>query len=224
MRKLIAIMMMLLPMLAWGQNIKQTETAYSETVKEIVNSYKMYSYENDYHGEDFNVCGLPLKNGDYAMWLFVKSPNVTFFQIYAKGVSKLRDALIFAKDKFCEWDSVARTNNVKDFSKDLEIKFPKQLLCWFVGDRNYGRKNVPIKFVFKADENGDTSIVSSFSVTSAKNPYISTEYSLAFSSPMDVQALIDALNKDNIKSGLSEVSERLQTVIKNTVKSSSLFQ
>lgn len=224
MKKLIAIVMMLLPMLAWGQEIKQTERAYSETVKELIKSFKMYEYENNYYSEDFDVCGLPLKNGDYALWIFVQSPDIAFFQINAKNVDKLRNALKLAKDKFCEWDSVARVNNVRDFSKDLEIKFPKQLLCWFVNNRPYGQKNVPVKFVFKVDDNGNTNIISSFSVGSAKNRFVSTEYSLAFSSPMDIQTLIDALDEDKIKSGLSKVSERLQTVIKTSVENSSLFQ
>lgn len=221
MKKLIAIVMLLFPLFVIAQTT-QAEVELSETVEKIYRDFEMYEYENEYYCDSFPVCGLPAKKS--VIWVFVKSSNSSFFQIETNKLGKLRDALKLTKAKFCEWDSIAKTNNVKDFSKDIDIKFPKLLLVWINNDRFYAQKNVPIKFVFKADSFGNTSIVSSYYVTSAKNRFVTTRYALAFSSPEDFQEFINTIDADRINVGLKDVSNRIQSTILDEVENQKLFK
>lgn len=218
MNKLILAIILLLPTLAWGQT-EQSEQGWSDIVTKMIHDNKMYDYKNAYYGEEFAICGL-----EKSICIFVKSTDTAFFMIENKKLGKLKESLALVKNKFCEWDSIAKANSVTNFSKDIEVKLHKQLLGWSKNRVTYACNKVPIEFVFKVDSLGNTSIISSFYATAARDISIVTQYFLAFSSPDDLQEFIDSLDTQKINHGLKKISQRDPSFSNNKKEDEGLFK
>lgn len=123
----------------------------------------------------------------------------------AENIQNFIDALNVCKTKHIEWSEVAKNNNITDFRKTINVKFPNVELWWLGSKWFSSHKQNYIKPDFVVREN------TSFIVISGKanhwdNKYIDTRYYM-FLTPNDIDELVKVLNVDTINSILNQEKE-----------------
>lgn len=115
-------------------------------------------------------------------------------------ISKLE----YCKEKFKEWEKVAKTNNVTDYSKEFDVTFPDIEIYWWGEEwfstfsRNY------LKPLFFVGSDGKASFGASGKVKDWFNEDIDQQWYLILKSESEFDELIDALNPEKIKSELNK--------------------
>ena len=118
-------------------------------------------------------------------------------------IKKFRTQLSYCKNKFIEWEEVAKSNNISDFSKEIDATFPN-VEIWWVGLEWYSsyEKNF-IRPVFLVN-NGDASCGTMGQATHWANEFIDQEFYILFETANEIQSLIDALDITKIKYALNQ--------------------
>lgn len=121
-------------------------------------------------------------------------------------INKFRSQLAFCKNKFIEWEQVAKSNKISDFKKEINATFPN-VEVWWVGLEWYSsdKKNF-IKPLFLVN-NGDASFGAYGAVTHWNNEFITQSFYILFETANEIQSLIDALNISKIKASLNQDME-----------------
>ena len=163
------------------------------------------------------------------------------FMLPFNQVTKLRNYLIFIKQKFISWTTIAKQNKINSFSKyiflggsntrneEINSKFWNMYLqnayySYTKGNLSDRKNLIPDFFYFVVDKHGNTSVrywsknaievlkgaqlnisyIQGFwSTTPVKtytNPFIVKAHKIIFTTPEQIQSLIDALNIDKAKS------------------------
>ena len=107
-----------------------------ETFEEFLNLYlKIGSYENTAHEYTIRATK-PKDDGTYALCIDGhkygnNNEGDCGLLMMSKKVNSFIKAWEDAKSKYIEWKEVAKTNNVKDFKKVMDIKIPKVYAYWY---------------------------------------------------------------------------------------------
>ena len=114
--------------------------------------------------------------------------------------------LTYCKNKFVEWEQVAKSNNVYDFKKEIDATFPS-VEVWWVGLEWYSshKKNF-IKPLFLVN-NGDAAFGTTGAATHWNNEFITQSFYILFETAYEVQSLIDALDITKIKHALNQEAQ-----------------
>ena len=110
-----------------------------------------------------------------------------------KDLSKFRQAIIDARDKYVEWSQVADANNVKNFRKDIPVKFPKPIYWWEIAGERFYDDYTGWKMIFSASDNFSFAFMLA-ETKHMKNRYITENYEIVFSCVEDFNSLIDLLD------------------------------
>ena len=153
--------------------------------------------------------------GDLNIFIQVVGESSDYVMIRVEGeedIKRFRTQLAFCKNKFIEWEQVAKRNNVSDFKKEIDARFPN-VEVWWVGLEWYStnKKNF-IKPLFLVND-GDASFGATGDAFHWANEFIFQEFYILFETANEIQSLIDALNITKIKS-----------VLKRDIETDALFQ
>ena len=147
--------------------------------------------------------------GDLNVFIQVVGEDCEYVLVRVEGeedIKKFRSQLEYCKNKFIEWEQVAKRNNVSNFKKEIDATFPN-VEVWWVGLEWYSsnKKNF-IKPLFLVND-GDASFGATGAATHWNNGFITQSFYILFETPAEVQSLIDALNISKIKSSLDRDAE-----------------
>lgn len=153
------------------------------------------NYTNSYFGKDYEIEAAE-KNGKLQfvyIGVEAKDSKTAFISVDGKDLELFRTALELARDKYKEWASIAKNNNVTEMTKDIPVTFPKVNIAW-LGSKwwfPFGHK-VNFKFII-LDNN---KMVASWApkVTSSSNRYIDENIYFVFSDVDDFDNLIAQLD------------------------------
>ena len=115
-----------------------------------------------------------------------------------EDIKRFITQLTYCKNKFIEWEQVAKRNNVSDFKKEIDATFPS-VEVWWVGLEWYSsnKKNF-IKPLFLVN-NGDASFGATGAATHWCNSFITQSFYILFETAYEAQTLINALDIAKIK-------------------------
>ena len=119
----------------------------------------------------------------------------------AENIQNFIDALNVCKTKHIEWSEVAKSNNITDFRKPINVKFPSIRIMW-LGTKWYLSHKQNFNPEFVVGENTNFVVIAG-KANHWNNKYIDTKYYM-FLTPNDIDELVNALNVDNIYSIFSQ--------------------
>ena len=123
-----------------------------------------------------------------------------------EDIKKFRSQLAYCKNKFIEWEQVAKSNKVSNFKKEMDATFPS-VEVWWVGLEWYSsyKKNF-IKPLFVVND-GDAAFGTYGAATHWKNDFITQQFYILFETDSEIQSLIDALDITKIKHALDREAQ-----------------
>ena len=132
-----------------------------------------------------------------------QSEYVLIRVIGEEDIKRFITQLTYCRDKFIEWEQVAKRNNVSDFKKEIDATFPN-VEIWWVGLEWYSsyKKNF-IKPLFLVND-GDASFGATGAAMHWKNEFINQSFYILFETAYEAQSLINALDIAKIKSVLNQ--------------------
>ena len=185
MNKLLAFIMVLLPLAACAQTVG---TFSNQQAKRNDLRVELLKKDNKPTYVRFDA---QTKRGFGEVW------------IKYKDLAKFRQALIDARDKYVEWSQVADANNVKNFRKEIPVKFPKPIYWWEIAGERFYDDYTGWKMLFSATEN----FRFAFMLTETKhmkNRYITENFEIAFSCVEDFDSLINLLDPAKVDAVVGE--------------------
>ena len=201
MKKVLALIMVLLPLLACAITIEvgkvHNESVYVDMKR---NSNKPRC-----------LC-IPLKTDD---------GHDAKLEIKMSDVSKMRNLMFEARMKFTEWVKTAEENNVGDFSKDLPVKFFWTDASWIYGEYHSG--SVKPKLTFYKKDGVCFAIMSAY-VQASTNRYITATFTYTFLGVDDFSEWIAVLAHDNIQEKLAGATNYDLDKKENNVDYNKLFK
>ena len=175
MNNILAFIMVLLPILACAQTVGTFSNQHANRDNLRVELLKK---DNKPYYVRFDA---QTKRGYGEVW------------IKYKDLAKFRQALIDARDKYVEWSQVADANNVKNFRKDIPVKFPKPIYWWKIAGERFYDDYTGWKMIFSASDNFRYAFMLA-ETKHMKNRYITENYEIVFSCVEDFNSLIDLLD------------------------------
>lgn len=157
---------------------------------------------------EYNVIATTYKN-DLTVFIQVmgehKDDKVLVRIDGAENIQNFIDALNVCKIKHIEWSEVAKNNNITDFRKTINVKFPNVEL-WWLGSKWYSsHKQNYITPEFLVGENTNFVVIAG-KAKYWNSKYIDTEFYM-FLTPNYIDELVNALNVDTINSILNQEIE-----------------
>ena len=149
-------------------------------------------------------------NGALNVFIQVVGENSDYVMIRLTGESDIRQfisKLTYCKNKFVEWEQVAKQNKVFEYKKYMDVTFP-DVEVWWVGLEWYSsyKKNF-IKPIFLVNS-GQAGFGTNGRATHWANEFIDQGFYILFESASEIQSLINALNIPKIK---NELNKDIQT-------------
>lgn len=148
-------------------------------------------------------------NGALNVFIQVVGEYSEYVMIRVEGeedIRRFRTQLIHCKNKFIEWEQVAKSNNVYNIKKGIDVTFPN-VEVWWVGLEWYSSyKNNFIKPIFLVND-GDASFGTIGTATHWANDFIDQEFYILFETANEIQSLIDALDISKIRHELNQAAE-----------------
>lgn len=178
----------------------QTTSMYAE---KIVATYTMYGTKRNIEA------GIDSK-GALNVFIQVVGDNSDYVLVRITGeadIQKFRTQLSNCKDKFVEWEQVAKSNNISEFKKNMDITFPN-VEIWWVGLEwysSYDKNFIKPFFVIKG---GDAAFGTTGVATHWANEFIDQEFYMLFETAYEAQTLINALDITKIKNVLNQEKEK----------------
>ena len=133
-----------------------------------------------------------------------KSDKVFIIINGAENIQNFIDVLNVCKTKHIEWSEVAKTNNITDFRKPIDVKFPDVEIMW-LSNKWYLSHKLNFKPEFVVTENTNFVVIAG-KANHWDNKYIDTKYYM-FLTPNDIDELVKVLNVDTINSILNQETE-----------------
>jgi hypothetical protein len=148
-------------------------------------------------------------NGALNVFIQVVGENSDYVMIRVAGeqdIIKFRNQLTYCKNKFIEWEQVAKSNKISNFKKPMDATFPN-VEIWWVGLEWYSsyKKNL-IKPLFLVND-GDASFGATGAVTHWSNEFINQTFYILFETANEIQSLINALDITKIKYVLNQEAQ-----------------
>ena len=145
-------------------------------------------------------------DGSLNVFIQVVGEDSDYVMIRVAGeadIKRFRSQLEYCKQKFIEWEQVAKKNKVSDFKKQIDATFPN-VEIWWVGLEWYSsfRKNF-IKPLFLVND-GDASFGTYGAAKHWQNDFITQSFYVLFETAYEIQTLIDALDITKIKYSLNK--------------------
>lgn len=197
MRKLLLILAILLP-----------------TIARAGDFIKIAEYSNG--GETYDITAdAPNKKGKFTIFLYVRSHTSggCCLEIDSKNIDKFHDALLKVKEKYVEWDSIAKENRVESFKKTIDIQTPEMWVSWYYGDKwwdsNYKYWFKPY-FSYLESKKGEEEmdfVYYEFKVPS-DNRFIESDAVLIFVSPDEIDNLANVLNYEKLLESARKVHSK----------------
>lgn len=164
------------------------------------------SYNNTYIQKSYDIEISLEENDEFFLYIYALSLD----DICDNGGFLIKDvkheefinALIEAKLKYQEWTEVAKTNNIKDFDKDMKIN--SEVSGYFsYFDEWHIQLHVFLTFNYRIYEtNGNTKyilIIRTEKMQSSKNQYIDVDgFALVFTSADEIQEFVELISMDKI--------------------------
>ena len=123
-----------------------------------------------------------------------------------KDINIFRTQLAYCKNKFIEWEQVAKINKVTDFKKEIDARFPDVELWWIGLEWCSSYKQNFIKPLFLVND-GDASFGAYGAATHWNNEFITQSFYILFETAYEIQTLINALDITKIKSVLNREAQ-----------------
>ena len=165
------------------------------------------SYYTSYFGKEKSIQASKNSNGIYNVWIDVAGEydkDDVSIGIEGEDIPAFINALHQIKQKYAEWDNVAKQNNVKKISKDFEITFPRVTVAWYGSKWFFAFKHILSPRFMVLESTGSSYIVFSDKVQASSNEYIDQKYYLVFSSVNEVNDLISKISPDSIKAKMEQ--------------------
>lgn len=134
-----------------------------------------------------------------------KSDKVFIHIDGTENIQNFIDALNECKTKYIEWSEVAKSNNITDFRKPINVNFPNVDIMWLGNKWYLSRKQDFIKPEFFVSENSNFVVIAG-EAKHWDNEYIDTKFYM-FLTPNDIDVLVKVLNIDTINSILNQKTE-----------------
>ncbi len=165
---------------------------------------KLSSYHNSYFDKTYVV----LIDEDEAIYIGCTPDRAKELHIVVDKKQYV-DFVEFIKNvrqKYAEWDSVAKANEVTDLKKDMGFYSPKFSVAWKTSQWwwSFGHK-VSVRFLIIE---GKSVAVMSKKVKSSRNEYIDETFYLTFASLEDFDELLSAINIEEGKKLLEKKSNQ----------------
>ena len=126
------------------------------------------------------------------------STDIVNLILKEKNLEDFKNALIQIRDKFVEWEKVAKENNVTDMRKSFEISFPRLDVGWY-GSKWWFAFDQRFTPTFRVFDDGTCAMVVYKKVTSSSNQYIDQEVVFVLSSKAEFNELIDLLDVQKMR-------------------------
>lgn len=156
-------------------------------------------YQNSYFGKEFNI-EASQENGKLEqvyIGIEAKDAKKAFITIKGSDLELFKTALELVKDKYLEWQKIAKDNNVTELDKVFDIKFPSVSIAWSGSKWWFSFGNI-IKMRFLILESGKMIAVWAPKVTSSSNRYIDEQIYFALEGEEDFDNLISQLSYQSI--------------------------
>ncbi|MBO7337067.1 MAG: hypothetical protein ILP23_04720 [Paludibacteraceae bacterium] len=160
-------------------------------------SYKMAAFGKSYlvgaedNGSDYNlyICGEPM---------FVDMSDEIGILVEHKDISKFNTYLKNVRNKFAQWNKIAKEHNVKNFYKDLAFKYTG---CAFYRNKGqyYKVTNIQLDTWFYVDINGSTKIKITTTKYVADGRRSGGRFKIVFSSLAEIDNLIKIVSQSGGK-------------------------
>ena len=177
----------------------QTLFCFSETVvAQYQANGKSFNIEADYNKNNILKVYIKIYPGDnYVMYLGLDNED---------EVKVFRNKILSIIEKYKEWSTTARTNNVTDFIKEFPITFESINVIWKTysgGDYNFAFDQT-LQSIFSVNKDGSHEIfISKLNVKSSDNEYITCDAFTFFRSVEELKSLYNALDLNKIKNKLN---------------------
>ena len=119
-----------------------------------------------------------------------------------RDITRFKNQLEYCKNKFIEWEQVAKSNNVYNFKKGIDATFPDVEIWWVGLEWCSSYKQNFIKPVFLVND-GDASFGATGAATHWNNEFITQTFFILFETANEIQSLINALDIPKIKQMLN---------------------
>ena len=145
-------------------------------------------------------------NGNLNVFIQVVGDNCDYVLIRVAGerdINNFKSKLIYCKNKFTEWEQVAKSNKISNFKKEIDTTFPNVELWWVGLEWCSSYKKNFIKPVFLVND-GDASFGATGAATHWNNEFITQTFFILFETDNEIQSLINALDIPKIKQMLNQ--------------------
>ena len=139
--------------------------------------------------------------GDLNVFIQVVGEDCEYVLVRVEGeedIKKFRSQLEYCKNKFIEWEQVAKSNNVYNFKKEIDATFPNVEIWWVGLEWCSSYKMNFIKPLFLIND-GDASFGAYGAAMHWNNEFITQTFYILFETANEIQTLIDALDTTKIK-------------------------
>ena len=164
------------------------------------------TYTLSYFNKTYDIEASEIKNDKFSVYIGVNAESNStkaMIEVESDKLEEFKQALLQMKEKFIDWSKVAKENNVKEMTKEMDISFPSTTICW-LGSKwffSFGQKLKP-KFLILDDGRFVVTFVKK--VTASSNEYIDEKIYWVFSDSKEIDELISKLDVEKLKSKLQE--------------------
>ena len=164
------------------------------------------TYTLSYFNKTYDIEASEIKNDKFSVYIGVnaeRNSTKAMIEVNSENLEEFNQALRQMKDKFVDWSRVAKENNVKEMSKEMEITFPSISICW-LGSKWFFSFGEKLKPKFLILDNGNFVVSFYKKVTASSNEYIDEKIYWVFSDSKEIDELVSKLNVEKLKSKLQE--------------------
>ena len=172
----------------------------SANAEKVVGSYTLSYFDRTYDIEASEI-----KNGKFSIYIQVsaeREATKAMICVESSDLDKFKQSLIQTRDKYEEWSKVAKDNNVKDMSKEMDIKYPSMTVCWLGSKWFFSNQKLQPRFLIV--DSGKHLVTFIKKVKASSNQYIDETIYWVFSSSKEIDELLSQLDFTTIKSKLEE--------------------
>lgn len=168
-------------------------------------------YDNSYEEKTYKITLNIFKNNTYSVNIYAQPIDRLIdnggFEISQNQLDGFLSNLNFAKQKYIEWDSIARVNNVSEISKKIDLKSQKIRGYFYFGNSwdldYYVLPNFEYRIIPSEDSTSHKRllIVRTGELQSSTNEFTKCDgFALVFTSVEEITNFINLISKDKIDS------------------------
>lgn len=173
--------------------------AFQLKAQEKANEYFMSYFD----GKNYNIGATEVKDGEFTYYIDCASweddTDVVGISFKSTKIQEFQNGVNEIKNKYVEWTSTAKQNNVTNFDKNFDIKLPR-VDCFFrYGDYHFSFNRTPNAY-FKVTTDGECyAIISIKNLQASDNQYIKHDgLFMIFSSDEEIDNFINAIDKKHV--------------------------